>query len=318
MANNRKLGNSDLLVPTVTFGGNVFGWTIDEGTSFKLLDRWVDHGFNFIDTADSYSKWVPGNKGGESETIIGKWLKRTGRRPQVLIATKVGSAMGENRKGLSASYIRSAVESSLRRLQTDYIDLYQSHHDDPGVPVSETMQIFNDLIREGKVRYIGASNLSASRIRESNDFARKNTLEPYISLQPLYNLMEREKFEREYSSLVEEEGLGVLSYYSLASGFLTGKYRSEADLYKSPRGEGVKKYLNERGIRILKAMDEVAAESGIHLSQVAIAWLIQQPLITSAIASATDDTQLGQLIFASDFTLSKEQLKKLNEASAYE
>lgn len=315
MNQNRKLGKSDFLIPTVTLGGNVFGWTVDEGMSFRLLDHWVDEGFNFIDTADSYSKWVPGNQGGESETIIGKWLKRTGKRPKVMIATKVGSEMAEHKKGLSARYIKEAVEASLKRLNTDYIDLYQSHYDDPKVPVSETMQAFNDLISEGKVRFLGASNLSPERIAESNSFARENGLQPYISLQPLYNLFDRQKFENEYSSVVDKEQLGVLPYYSLASGFLTGKYRTKADLTESKRGAGIRQYMNERGMRILKAMDEVAAELDVHLSEIAISWLIHKHAVTSAIASATNDVQLGQLIFASNLSLSDEQMKKLDLAS---
>lgn len=227
MTNKRKLGESDLLISPLTFGGNVFGWTLDERKSFEVLDAFSGAGFNFIDTADSYSRWVPGNHGGESETIIGNWLKKSGNRKEMIIATKLGSDMGDGKKGLSAKYIKQAVEASLKRLQTDYIDLYQSHYDDPETPVSETMTAFNELIKEGKVRYIGASNLSATRIKESNDFARENNLQPYISLQPLYNLYSRKEFEDEYLKLATDEPLGVIPYYSLASGFLTGKYRSE-------------------------------------------------------------------------------------------
>ena len=314
---NRKLGTSDLLVSPITLGGNVFGWTLDEAGSFKILDAFADAGFNFIDTADSYSKFVPGNHGGESKTIIGKWLKKRGNRKDIIIATKLGSDMGDGKKGLSAKYMKEAVEASLKRLQTDYIDLYQSHHDDAGTSVEETMAAFNDLIKEGKVRYIGASNLSAERIKESNDFARKNNLQSYVSLQPLYNLYSRQKFEDEYLKLATNEHLGVIPYYSLASGFLTGKYRSEADLDKSPRGHGIKKYLDERGLRILDAMDTVAAEQNVPLSQIAIAWLLHKPFITSAIASATKEKQLDELINATNLQLSDEQMAVLDEASGY-
>lgn len=314
----RKFGKADLLVSPLTFGGNVFGWTIEKEKSFKLLDAFFAANFNFIDTADGYSRWVPGNHGGESETIIGNWIKKRGNRKDIIIATKVGADMGNGKKGLKASYIKEAAEASLKRLQTDYIDLYQSHHDDLDTPVSETMTAFNKLINEGKVRYIGASNLSAERIKESNDFARKNNLQPYISLQPLYNLYSREKFENEYLNLVNEEGLAVLPYYSLASGFLTGKYRSEKDLNISQRGHGIKKkYFNERGFKILAAMDKVAKEQKVELSQIAIAWMLHKPFITSAIASATKEKQLEELIHATNLKLSKEQINVLDEASAY-
>ncbi|MEO6843538.1 MAG: aldo/keto reductase, partial [Ginsengibacter sp.] len=274
--------------------------------------------FNFVDTADGYSRWVAGNHGGESETIIGNWMKKRGNRKDIIIATKVGADMGNSKKGLKANYIKAAAEASLERLQTDYIDLYQSHHDDLDTPVSETMTAFNELITEGKVRYIGASNLSAERIKESNDFARKNNLQPYISLQPLYNLYSREKFENEYLKLVNDEGLAVLPYYSLASGFLTGKYRSEKDLDKSQRGHGVKKkYFNERGFKILTAMDKIAAEQKVELSEIAIAWLLDKPFITSAIASATKEKQLDELIHATNLKLSKQQVNALDEASSY-
>ena len=313
----RKLGTSGLLVSPITLGGNVFGWTLDEAGSFKILDAFADAGFNSIDTADSYSRFVPGNQGGESETIIGKWLKKRGNRKDMVIATKLGSDMGDGKKGLSAKYMKEEVEASLKRLQTDYIDLYQSHYDDADTPVEETMTAFNDLIKEGKVRYIGASNLSAERITESNDFARENNLQSYISLQPLYNLYSRQKFEDEYLKLAADEHLAVLPYYSLASGFLTGKYRSEADLDKSPRGQGIKKYLDERGLRILDAMDKVAGEQNVQLSQIAIAWLLHKPFITSAIASATKEKQLNELIDATDLQLSGEQMAALDKASAY-
>jgi aryl-alcohol dehydrogenase-like predicted oxidoreductase len=313
----RQLGKSGLLISPLTFGGNVFDWTLDEEKSYRLLDAFFAASFNFIDTADVYSRWVAGNLGGESETIIGNWMKKRGNRKDIIIATKVGADMGNSKKGLKSNYIKTAVEDSLKRLQTDYLDLYQSHFDDLDTPVSETMTAFNELINEGKVRYIGASNLSAERIKASNDFARKNNLQPYISLQPLYNLYSREKFENEYLKLVTDEELAVLPYYSLASGFLTGKYRSEKDLDKSQRGHGIKKYLDGRGMKILAAMDKVAAEQKVELSQIAIAWLLHKPFITSAIASATKEKQLEELIHATTLKLSTVQMKALDEASAY-
>ena len=315
MDNRKRLGNSDLRISPLAFGGNVFGWTLDEPASFKMLDLFVDAGFNFIDTADVYSKWAPGNKGGESETIIGKWLKKSGKRKEVILATKLGIEMAEGKKGLSARYMKQAVEASLKRLGTDYIDLYQSHVDDPETPVEETMSAFHELIREGKVRYIGASNLSAERIKASNDFARDNDLAPYVCLQPLYNLYDRQKFESEYSQLVHDESLGVIPYYSLASGFLSGKYRGINDLDKSQRGQGVRKYLDERGLGILAAMDEVAREQNVPLSQIAIAWLLQKPLVTAPIASATSEHQLSDLLHATKLTLTNEQMARLDTAS---
>ena len=315
--NKRKLGSSELVVSPLTLGGNVFGWTIEEKESFKILDAFLDAGFNFIDTADIYSNWAPGNQGGESETIIGNWLKKTGKRKDVIIATKLGTDLGGGKKGLSAKYMKQAAEDSMKRLGTDYIDLYQSHIDDEQTPVDETMSAFNQLITEGKVRYIGASNLSAERIKASNDFARANNLKPYISLQPSYNLYDRQKFEAEYSKLVQDEALGVIPYYSLASGFLTGKYRSEADLDKSMRGQGVKKYLNERGFKILAVMDEVAHEQNVPVSQIAIAWLLHKPLITAPIASATSISQLAELLHATTLSLTQEQMTRLDLASAF-
>ena len=315
MDNRKRLGNTDLRISPLVFGGNVFGWTLDEPASFKMLDLFVDAGFNFIDTADVYSRWAPGNKGGESETIIGKWLKKSGKRKEVILATKLGIEMAEGKKGLSARYMKQAVEASLKRLGTDYIDLYQSHVDDSEIPVEETMSAFHELIREGKVRYIGASNLSAERIKASNDFARDNDLAPYVCLQPLYNLYDRQKFESEYSQLVQEELLGVIPYYSLASGFLSGKYRGINDLDKSQRGQGVRKYLDERGLGILAAMDEVAREQNVPLSQIAIAWLLQKPLVTAPIASATSEHQLSDLLHATKLTLTNEQMARLDTAS---
>jgi Predicted oxidoreductases (related to aryl-alcohol dehydrogenases) len=312
---NVTFGKTDLLVSKISFGGNVFGWTLDEKGSFELLDAFIDAGFNFIDTADSYSTWVPGNIGGESETIIGKWMKIRGNRDKVVVATKLGSEV-KGEKGLGKVYMKKAVDRSLRNLQTNYIDLYISHYDDPNTPVEETMEGFNELIKEGKVRYIGASNLSADRIAQSNQFAKERNLQGYVSLQPLYNLFDREKFENEYLQLVKDEDLAVTSYYALASGFLSGKYRTKEDSAKSPRGEGiVAKYLNERGERILSAMDTVSEQTGASLSQIAIAWQLNKPYITSPIASATSVSQLNEWKEAVNLRFSNEQMALLDEAS---
>ncbi|MEC3881740.1 aldo/keto reductase [Parapedobacter sp. 10938] len=317
MATQRTLGKSDLQVSPVAFGGNVFGWTLDQQESFRILDAFVAAGFNFIDTADTYSMWAPGNEGGESETIIGRWLKQRGKRDDVIIATKLGGDLGGGKKGLGGDYIASAIDASLKRLGTDYVDLYQSHYDDPDTPVEETMEAFNALIKSGKVRYLGASNLSADRIAQSNRFAADHGLQGYISLQPLYNLYDRQKFETEYLPTVHAEGLGVITYYALASGFLSGKYRGEADFGKSPRGGGMKTYLNERGFRILKALDRVSAETGAPAAQLALAWQLHKPAVTAPIASATNEQQLGDLVAASSLKLTNEQLALLDKASAY-
>jgi aryl-alcohol dehydrogenase-like predicted oxidoreductase len=313
----RKLGNSGLEFAPIVLGGNVFGWTADEATSFHLLDAFVAAGFNAVDTADVYSKWVPGHRGGESETIIGKWLKRSQKRQQVIIATKVGSEMGPGKKGLSKAYILAAVEDSLQRLQTDYIDLYQSHVDDPATPLAETLEAYAQLIQQGKVRAIGASNYNAKRLEEALQINKKNGLPRYESLQPLYNLYERAEFETELAPLCLRENIGVIPYFSLASGFLAGKYRSEADLAKSARGTFVKKYLNERGFRILGALDQVAKTHGSTPTRVALAWLLAQPSVTAPIASATNLDQLRELLSAADLKLDPQSLEKLNQTGAY-
>ena len=312
----RKLGNSGLEVGPLAFGGNVFGWTIDESTSFRLLDAFVAAGFNLIDTADVYSKWASGNHGGESETIIGKWLKQSGKRDHVILATKVGMEMGPGKKGLSRTYILKAVEDSLRRLQTDHIDLYQSHQDDPETPLEETLGAFGELIRQGKVRTIGASNYSADRLSESIRVSKASGLPAYQCLQPHYNLIERTGFEAELEPICREAGLGVIPYYSLASGFLTGKYRSETDLSKSARGQGVKKYLNERGVRILDALGEVSGRHSTTPARVAIAWLLTRPSVTAPIASATSVEQLDDLIEATRLVLDEASIELLDHASA--
>ena len=312
----RKLGNSGLEVAPLAFGGNVFGWTADESTSFELLDAFVDAGFDLIDTADVYSYWVQGHSGGESETIIGKWLKRSGKRSKVVIATKVGKEMGPDSKGLSKVYILKALEASLRRLQTDYIDLYQSHADDPVTPMEETAEAFDQLIKQGKVRAIGASNFSAQRLAESLEVSEQTGYPRYESLQPLFNLYDRVDYEKELRPLCREKGLGVISYFSLASGFLTGKYGSKADLAKSARGKFVEKYLNERGFRIVEALKRVAQENNLTAAQVSLAWLIAQPTVTAPIASATNLEQLNELIEAATIELNPSVIDQLNKASA--
>lgn len=311
----RKLGRSGLEVSPLCFGGNVFGWTVDEATSLQLLDAMFAAGINFIDTADVYSKWVPGHTGGESETILGKWLKRSGHRGQVVLATKVGMEMGPGKKGLSRRYIMQAVEDSLKRLQTDHIDLYQSHEDDKATPFEETLEAFQRLIEQGKVRAIGASNYDAARLAGALAASKQRGLPRYESLQPLYNLFDRAAFEHELAGLCVAEDIGVIGYFSLASGFLTGKYRSSADLGKSPRGAGMKKYLNPRGLGILQALDAVAARIRATPAQVALAWLIARPGVTAPIASATSLAQLRELIAAVDITLDQQAIASLNQAS---
>ena len=312
----RRLGRSGLETAPIVFGGNVFGWTADEAASFTLLDAFVASGFNCIDTADVYSRWAPGHTGGESEIIIGTWLKRRGRRDDVVIATKVGSDMGDGRTGLAGSYIARAVEDSLRRLQTDYIDLYQEHFDDGKAPVAETMEAFGELVKAGKVRAIGASNITPARLLESQQAAAAQGGPRYETLQPHYNLVERAGYEKDDEGLALEHGLGVIPYWSLAAGFLTGKYRSEADLSKSPRGGGVKKYLDDRGHRVLAALDTVSSELGATQAQVALAWLIARPSITAPIASATTVAQWHDIARAAELKLSAESMKLLNDASA--
>ena len=314
---SRKLGNSGLDVYPLAFGGNVFGWTADEAMSFRMLDVFVDSGFNLIDTADVYAIWAPGNKGGESETIIGKWLKQTGNRAKVIIATKVGGEMEPDRKGLSGPYIRAAVEDSLRRLQTDYIDLYLSHFDDADTPLEETLATYDTLVREGKVRAIGASNYSADRLREALKVSRQGGYPRYETLQPEYNLYDRADYESQLEAFCLENGLGVISYYSLARGFLTGKYRSEKDADKSVRGEGACKMLTERGLGILEALDRVAKERGVGLATISLTWLIQRPSVTAPIASATNLDQLRELMLAPELTLNSAEIDLLDSASAY-
>ncbi|MES2246570.1 MAG: aldo/keto reductase [Pseudomonadota bacterium] len=316
MSQLRPLGRSTLRVSPLAFGGNVFGWTADEATSFKLLDAWLDAGFNFVDTADVYSAWVPGHVGGESETIIGKWLKHSGKRNRLVLATKVGKPMGEGKVGLSPKYIREAVEASLKRLQTDYIDLYQSHDDDANTPLEDTLGTFDALIKEGKVRAIGASNYTAPRLAEALDVSERLGIARYESLQPLYNLYDRAVFEDALEPLCLKREVGVINFYALAAGFLTGKYRTEADVAKSARGTTTKKYLNPRGLRILDALDKVAQQYNAKPGQVAIAWQIARPGVTAPIASATSLAQLEELVVATQLKLDAGTIDMLNRASA--
>jgi aryl-alcohol dehydrogenase-like predicted oxidoreductase len=313
----RKLGNSGLEIAPLAFGGNVFGWTADEKTSFRLLDMFIAKGFNCIDTADVYSRWANGNKGGESEKIIGKWMKKNGTRAKVILATKVGKEMSADKKGLSRKYILSAAEDSLKRLQTDHIDLYQSHEDDVNTPLEETLEAYNQLIKEGKVIAIGASNYKMPRFSEAIETSRNHHLPRYESLQPLYNVFDRNDFERDSQGYCISNGIGVITFYSLARGFLTGKYRSENDLYKSARGEGIRKYLNLRGMRIIEALDNLSQQYRSTPAAVALAWHIAQPGITAAIASATNVEQLSEILQSVELNLDAEAMQTLARASAY-
>ena len=311
----RPLGKSGLETAPLIFGGNVFGWTADKATSFDLLDAFVDAGFNAIDTADVYSRWVPGNSGGDSETIIGEWLKARGRRDDVLILTKVGMDMGGDRKGLSSRWIERSVEDSLRRLQTDVIDLYQSHADDPDTPQEETLAAYDRLIQAGKVRAIGASNFEADRLKSALDIAARDGLPRYETMQPHYNLNSRDTFEGPLQDAVVAEGLGAITYFSLESGFLTGKYKSVADLEGTARGGGLKDKFDERGVRILAVLDAVAQRNEATSAQVALAWLLKQPGVAAPIVSATSVEQLADTLKAAALDLSDEDVAELTEAS---
>ena len=311
----RALGRSGLQVTPLMLGGNVFGWTADEATSFRILDRFVDAGGNFIDTADVYSRWAEGHQGGESEAILGRWFGRSGKRDQVVLATKLGMDMGEGRVGLRPEYIREAVDASLQRLATDRIDLYQAHRDDPDTPLAETLGAFGELIAAGKVRAIGASNYKADRLRAALELADTEGLPRYASLQPHYNLLERAEYENTLEPVVQEFGIGCVPYFALAAGFLTGKYRTAADVEGKARGKAVGKYANEHGFGVVEALEEVAGEVGGNATQVALAWLMAQPSITAPIASATSLDQLEDLIKAADLTLPTTALEKLNDRS---
>jgi len=316
MTATRELGRSGLQVRPIAFGGNVFGWSADEKATFALLDAFVDAGFNLVDTADAYSAWVPGNQGGESETLIGRWFARSGKRDKVVLATKV--AKWAERPGLSADNINAAVEDSLRRLQTDVIDLYQAHEDDESTPLEATLAAFARLIEQGKVRAIGASNYSGARLADALKVSADYHLPRYETLQPEYNLYDRSHYETDLEPVVQREGLGVISYYSLASGFLSGKYRRAEDATKSSaRGRSVvDRYLNPRGLRILEALDDVAGRHGASASQVALAWLIARPSVTAPIVSATSVEQLHELLAAATLALTTQDVSELDGASA--
>ncbi|MES2390012.1 MAG: aldo/keto reductase [Acidobacteriota bacterium] len=313
----RLLGKTELKIVPLVLGGNVFGWTIDEATSFAVLDAFVERGFNCIDTADVYSKWVPGHVGGESETIIGNWFKRSGKRDQVVLLTKVGMPMPGAGQGLRKAWIVEEVENSLRRLQTDRIDLYQSHKDDPTGPIEETLQAYSELMAAGKVRFIGASNYSGERLTEAMETADQKGWPAYATLQPEYNLYSRQEYETDLAPVANRYGLGVIPYFALAAGFLTGKYQSVEDTRGKSRAARVEKYFDERGMKILKALKEVSEDTGAAQGSVALAWLMAQPTVTAPIASATSVEQLDALFEAVKLTLTGEQLKGLSEASAY-
>lgn len=314
----RKLGNTDLEVSPIAFGGNVFGWTIDQGKSFEIIDAFVDAGFNLIDTANNYSYWVKGNDGGESERIIGNWLKQRRIRDKVVIATKVGGrGKSADKPNTTKKHIKQEVDNSLMRLQTDYIDLYQTHYDDGITPVEETLSAYEDLIKEGKIRWIGASNITPGRLLQSLEAAEKYNLPKYQTLQPEYNLYERKNYETLYEPIVLKNGLGVMNYYSLASGFLTGKYRKDDDLVQSQRGKDVQKYLDERGLKILNALDEISHEYKTTSAVVALAWLLHRPSITTPIVSATSLNQLESIKQAPLLELSSAALLQLDQTSEY-
>lgn len=310
------LGKSEIEIAPIVFGGNVFGWTADESRSFQLLDACVSHGINMIDTADMYSCWVPGNQGGESERIIGNWLRKTGKRDQVIIATKVGGPMPDAGKGLSKQHIINGAEAALKRLQTDYIDVFYAHMDDESVPFAETFSAFQSLLEAGKIRAIASSNYSPERLGQALQFCRENGLPEYTIHQPEYNLFDRSGYEGELENLCQEYDMGVVTYFSLASGFLSGKYRDEADLKQSQRKDFLSKYLNPRGLNILKALEQVANERQVSMAAVALAWILHRPTVTAPIVSATSTEQLQQLCAAADLSLSDADMQLLNDASA--
>lgn len=311
-----NIKNTDLEIAPINFGGNVFGWTLDEIESFAILDKFADNGFNFIDTADTYSWWVNGI-GGQSEDIIGKWMKARNNRQDIVLATKVGSETKEHGYDISKKHILQSVDASLKRLNTDHIDVYYTHFDDNKTPVEETLSAYDEIIKAGKVKCIAASNISTDRLLESFEVAEKHNLPKYVALQPHYNLVERQKFENDYAPLVEKFGLSVFPYWSLAAGFLTGKYRSESDFTKSARGEGVKKYMTEGGLSVLQALDKVSEKHNSNPATVALAWLLAKPLITAPIVSATNENQLQSLFDAPQLKLDLEDIEALNTASQY-
>lgn len=315
MTQNKKLGNSNIEIAPLVFGTNVFGWTTDQKMTENLLDQFTDAGFNALDTADVYSKWVEGHEGGESELAIGKWLKKSGKRDQIILATKVGAEFSDTKKGLSKKYIIQAAEDSLKRLQTDYIDLYQSHYDDLNTPIEETLEAYDILIKAGKVRIIGASNFTSERLEDSLRISKENNLPSYQTFQPEYNLYDRHDFENNIKPITVKNNLSVISYFSLASGFLSGKYRDQSDLKDSKRGAFVSKYLNDKGFQILKALDIVASKHHSVPGTIALAWVMHQPEIAAPIVSATNPDQLTELINATTIHLDTEDLALLNTAS---
>jgi aryl-alcohol dehydrogenase-like predicted oxidoreductase len=314
--NKRKLGKTGMEISPLVFGGNIFGWTVDQATSFKLLDAFAEAGFNSIDTADMYSKWVPGHTGGESEKILGEWMKRSRNREKVIVATKVGMDMGDGKRGLSKSYILRAAADSLRRLQTDYVDLYQSHIDDPDTPMEETLGAYAELIQQGKVRAIGASNFKAERLTAALETSKKSGLPAYQTLQPNYSLIERAEYESNLEPICKKEGLGVINYFPLAGGFLTGKYRSEEDLAGKARARNVAKYLNDRGFKILGAIDQIAKQYHATPAKVSLAWLLARPSITAPIVSATNLDQLKDIISSTELSLDRDSIEFLNKMSS--
>lgn len=313
----RQLGQTDLHFYPIAFGGNVFGWTLDEKPSFDMLNGFTEAGFNFIDTADVYPRWVPGNTGGESEAIIGKWMKEKKNRQDLIITTKVGSDMGDGKKGLKKAYILKAIEDSLKRLQTDYIDLYQTHFDDESTAVEETLEAYSQLVKDGKIRWIGTSNMSPERILESLAASKEKDFPSYQTLQPHYNLYAREAYETNFEPIALANQLGVITYYSLESGFLSGKYRTSADLSKSPRGAKMDQYFNPRGTKILETLDAISQEYHSTPAAVALAWLIQRPSVTAPIVSATNRIQLESMIAAPNLNLSEDSIGFLDAASAW-
>jgi aryl-alcohol dehydrogenase-like predicted oxidoreductase len=313
---NRKLGATDLMVSPIMFGGNVFGWTADERTSFDLLSAFTNAGFNFIDTADVYSRWANG-AGGQSETIIGKWMKQKGNRNQIIIATKGGMDMGQGKTDVTKKYLIKAAEDSLKRLQTDHIDLYQTHKDDESVPVEEALEAYAQLIKEGKIRHIGASNFTPTRLTAALNASEKNGLPKYTTLQPLYNLCEREVFEKELEPLCVKHNIAVINYFALAAGFLTGKYKSKNDLSQSVRGNRVEPYLTEKGFKILDAVEKVAKQHSAAPASIAIAWLLHRPSVTAPIASATNLKQLEPILRSVEIKLTPQEIELLNVVSAY-
>ncbi|NQD70551.1 aldo/keto reductase [Sphingobacterium shayense] len=314
-----QLNRTDLKIAPIIFGGNVFSWTLDKNASFDILDSYVDRGFNAIDTANQYSYWVPGNRGGESEAILGSWMAQRGNRDKIILMTKVGGVYADNpRPNTTSAHILIEVEHSLRRLQTDYIDLYQTHFDQVETPIEETLRAYEELIKQGKVRYIGASNLSPERLEASIQLSKQTELPMYKTLQPEYNLYSREGFEQGYQVLAERHELSVIPFYSLASGFLTGKYQNEADFSESPRSEGVKmKYWNDRGIKIISTVLDLASQYDTTASAVSLAWLLAKPSVAAPIASATKKSHLESFSQAVELALSPDDIGRLDEASRY-